>query len=171
MLLEITFLVLATWVTATIFNIFQAKTDMPRIGTNPKTGLFIVQTWWARWKWYKYGHADVIRACEQSKNTNYVIQTLMGDSIVVAPKFLNELNMLPESKLSSTAALVDSVGGQYPGVDLLLQDHLTSDICRGPFTRSLVMFVPGMAEELHVVIAECLKESTAEGEFCYKSIQ
>lgn len=61
----------------------------------------------------------------------------MGDTIVLAPKFLSELNMLPESKLSSTAALVDSVMGQYSGVDLLLKDHLTSDICRGPFTRNL----------------------------------
>jgi hypothetical protein len=61
----------------------------------------------------------------------------MGDAIVTAPKFLNELNMLPESKLSSTAALVDSVMGQYNGVDLLLKDHLTSDICRGAFTRNL----------------------------------
>ena len=73
----------------------------------------------------------------KSKHTNYVIHTLMGDTIVLAPKFLQELNMLPESKLSSTAALVDSVMGRYNGVDILLQDHLTSDICRGPLAKSL----------------------------------
>lgn len=61
----------------------------------------------------------------------------MGDTVVLAPKFLSELNMLPESKLSSTAALVDSVMGQYNGVDILLKDHLTFDICRGPLTRNL----------------------------------
>lgn len=61
----------------------------------------------------------------------------MGDTFVLAPKFLTELNMLPESKLSSTAALVDSVLGKYSGVDLLLRDHLTSDICRGSLTRNL----------------------------------
>ncbi|KAF7870566.1 hypothetical protein EAF04_004310 [Stromatinia cepivora] len=163
MFLEITVFVLTTWMTASIFNIFQSKTDLPRVGTNPKAGLFIIQTWWARWKWYKHEHADVIRAYEQSKNTNYVIQKLMGDTIVLAPKFLNELNTLPESKLSSTAALVDSgVMGQYNGVDLLLRDHLTSDICRGPFTRNLGVDIhSGMAEELHVAIAEHLSESTA----------
>ena len=68
---------------------------------------------------------------------NYVIHTMMGDTIVLAPMFLNELKSLPEFKLSSTAALVDTVMGQYTGVDLLLQDHLTSDICRGAFTKSL----------------------------------
>lgn len=73
----------------------------------------------------------------KSKDTNYVIQTLMGDTVVIAPKYLKELNMLPESKLSSSAALVDSVMGRYNGVDLLLRDHLTSDICRGPLTRNI----------------------------------
>lgn len=74
---------------------------------------------------------------EQDKDTNYVIQTLMGDTVVLAPKYLPELNMLPESKLSSTAAMVDSVLGKYNGVNLLLKDHLTSDIFRGSFTRNL----------------------------------
>jgi hypothetical protein len=64
----------------------------------------------------------------------------MGDTVVLAPKFLTELNMLPESKLSSTAALVDSVLGKYSGVDLLLRDHLTSDICRGSLSRNLREF-------------------------------
>lgn len=73
----------------------------------------------------------------KAKDTNYVTQTLLGDTIVLGPKFLKELNMRPESELSSTAALVDSVLGQHNGVDLLLQDHLTSDICRGSLTRNL----------------------------------
>lgn len=79
----------------------------------------------------------------KSKNTSYVVQTMMGDAVVLAPKFLNELSMLPESKLNSTAALVDSVMGQYTGVDLLLQDHLTSDICRGSLTKNLRKIVLG----------------------------
>ncbi|KUI59027.1 Ent-kaurene oxidase [Cytospora mali] len=62
--------------------------------------------------------------------------------------------MLPESKLSSTAALVDSVMGQYTGVGHLLKDHLTTDICRGSFTRHLGTFLPIMAEELHSAMAE-----------------
>lgn len=65
----------------------------------------------------------------------------MGDTIVLGPEFLNEVNMLPESKLNSTAALVDSVMGQYTGVDHLLKDHFTTDICRGPFTRHLGKFL------------------------------
>ncbi|CAH0025149.1 unnamed protein product [Clonostachys rhizophaga] len=61
--------------------------------------------------------------------------------------------MLREAQLSSTAALVDSVLGEYSGVEVLLRDHLTSDICRGSFTRNLQLtlvatFLPLMSEEL-----------------------
>ncbi|KAI8946774.1 cytochrome P450 [Xylaria longipes] len=92
----------------------------------------------------------------------------MGDIIVLAPKFLNELNMLPESKLSSTAALVYSVMGRYTGVDLLLRDHLTLDICRGSFGRSIyensstAKFLPRMAEELKTAMTEKFSQNTSK---------
>jgi len=66
-----------------------------------------------------------------------VIQTLLGDQVVLSPKYLPELRMLPESSLNATAALVDSVLGTYSGVDILLKDHLSSDICRGQLTKDL----------------------------------
>lgn len=79
----------------------------------------------------------------KSKDANYVVHTLMGDTVVLAPKYIKELRLLPESKLSSSEALVDGVMGHYSGVDLLLQDHLTNDICRGPFTRDLGKILQG----------------------------
>lgn len=57
--------------------------------------------------------------------------------MVVGPKFLRELRMLPESSLNATAALVDSVLGSYSGVDILLNGHLSSDICRAPLTKNM----------------------------------
>lgn len=71
---------------------------------------------------------------------------------MLGPKFLDELDMVPESKLNSTAALVDSVMGQYTGVDLLLKDHLTTDICRGPFTRYLGESVENKLIMKHLLI-------------------
>lgn len=56
---------------------------------------------------------------------------------MVGPKFLHELRMLPESSLGAAAALVDSVLGSYSGIDILLNGHLSSDICRGPLTKNL----------------------------------
>jgi hypothetical protein len=62
---------------------------------------------------------------------------MLGDRVVLGPKYLQELRMLPESSLNATAALVDSVLGTYSGVDILLDGHLTSDICRTQLTKNL----------------------------------
>ncbi|KAI0841505.1 cytochrome P450 [Hypoxylon sp. FL0890] len=170
MLLEIIILGGATWaITILVGSLFQSKTGLPRLGPDP--GPLGLRTWWARWKWYKEGHENFIRNYEQLKSTNYVAQTMMGDTVVLAPKFLNELNMLPESKLSSTAALVDSVMGQHTGVDLLLEDHSTSDICRGPLRKNLPTFLPRMAEELRAAMAERLSQSTVENPVTYTAYE
>ncbi|KAI0391640.1 cytochrome P450 [Xylariaceae sp. FL0594] len=138
MLIEVISLLVLAWVSAaTVDRYHSHKIRLSRLGTSP--GPFGLLTWWGRWKWLKHGHGLVIQNYAKSKstNSNYVIQTLTGDLVVLAPKYLDELNMLPESKLSSTKRLVDSVMGEHTGVDLLLQDHLSSDICRGPLRKNL----------------------------------
>ncbi|KAI1330696.1 cytochrome P450 [Xylariaceae sp. FL0255] len=137
--------------------ILKKDTGLPRLGTSP--GPLGLLTCFARWRWYKHGHENVRQRYDESKDANYVTQTMMGDTIVLAPRYLAELSMLPESKLSSTTALVDSVMGQYSGVDLLLQDHLSSDICRGPLRKKLPLFVPIMAKELEISMSEKLGQA------------
>ena len=51
----------------------------------------------------------------QDKDANYVVRTLLGDQVMLSPNYLPELRMLPESSLNATAALVDSVLGNYSG--------------------------------------------------------
>ncbi|KAI1384973.1 cytochrome P450 [Hypoxylon trugodes] len=134
MFLETVITIAATCFLVTILDSFsQFKTKLPRVGKDP--GPFGLRTWWARWKWTKLGHGDVMRAYEESKDSSYVVQTLMGDTIVLAPKFLNELNMLLESKLNFIAALVESV---------------------------LATFLPLMEEEFRAAIVEQLGQSTVE---------
>ncbi|KAI1116231.1 cytochrome P450 [Nemania sp. NC0429] len=155
------FVAAACMVSAIIATSRKSTTGLQRVGSSP--GPFSLRTWWARWNWYKHGHEEVEKRYKQSKDSNYITQTMMGDTIVLAPKFLNELKMLPEAKLSSTAALVDSVMGHVTGVDLLLRDHLSHDICRGPLRRNLPIFLPRMAEELQRSLAQLLEEDLAEG--------
>lgn len=64
MLLETIVFVGWAWIIInTVIGFFsQSKTGLPRVGTEP--GTFILRTW-ARWKWYKHGHQDVIRVYEQ----------------------------------------------------------------------------------------------------------
>ena len=45
--------------------------------------------------------------------------------------------MLPESKLSHSAALVQKHLGTYSGVDTILENHQHSDVCRVQLTQNL----------------------------------
>lgn len=111
-----------------------------------------------------------------------MVQTLGMERVVVAPKFLSELRMLPESKLSHSAALVNKWLGYYSGLDVILQNRQHSDVCRVQLTQNLSKpsthpansslkpshhlghFAPEMAEELDLAMNQFLKDCTPEGE-------
>ena len=73
----------------------------------------------------------------QEKDTPYLLQSLSEDALVLPPKYLSELRMLPGSKLSASEALVTSVLGQHSGVDIILKDRQGYDIARVQLTKSL----------------------------------
>lgn len=73
----------------------------------------------------------------QAKDTPYLLQTLADDVLVLPPKYLPELRMLPGGKLSASEALVTSVLGQYSGVDIILKDRQAYDLARVQLTKSL----------------------------------
>ena len=66
---------------------------------------------------------------------------MMGEYVVVGPYYMFQLRNLPETKLSASAALVDSVLGKYNGVDINLKDNLSGDVVRGPFTRMIREYI------------------------------
>jgi hypothetical protein len=66
-----------------------------------------------------------------------MLQTLIEDVLVLPPRYLHELRMLPGSKLSASGALVVSVLGQYSGVDVILKDRQAYDVVRLQLTKSL----------------------------------
>jgi hypothetical protein len=73
----------------------------------------------------------------QVKDSPYLLQTLIEDVLVLPPKYLSELRMLPGSRLSASDALVVSILGQYSGVDVILNDRQTYDVTRVQLTKSL----------------------------------
>jgi hypothetical protein len=61
-----------TWaISAIVESLLKPKTELPRIGANP--GPLNLRVWWARWKWHKHGHSDVIKTYEQVKPHMYII--------------------------------------------------------------------------------------------------
>lgn len=107
------------------------------------------------------------------------------ERLILPPKFLVELRMLPESKLNQSHALIERWLGYYSGVDVILKSRQHSDICRVQLTQNLrkckilmpslepstktdryilAEFMPDMAEELSFAMAEALKHCTSQGQ-------
>lgn len=149
----------------------QPKLSPRRLGKDP--GLFNLKIWLARIDFLRNGQKLVQQSYRRDTNANYTIQTLLGDQVVLGPKYLPELRMLPESSLNATAALVDSVLGSYSGVDILLKGHLSSDICRGQLTKNLPNILPQMIDELNLALSDELvdcQQGNATSYVAYKII-
>jgi len=74
---------------------------------------------------------------EQHKGENFVIQTVSREQLVIAPRFLPEIRMLPESKLSHAEVIIDYMVGEHIGASLAMDGQQHIDAVRGPLTRSL----------------------------------
>ncbi|KAF2871963.1 cytochrome P450 [Massariosphaeria phaeospora] len=92
----------------------------------------------------------------QEKDTPYLLQSLNADTLVLSPKYLPELRMLPVSKLSASQALVTSVLGQHSGVDVILKDRQGYDIARVQLTKGLTSLVPVLSRKVDGILAETL---------------
>ena len=67
----------------------------------------------------------------------FLVQTQDMERLIIPPKYLAELRMLPEHKLSHSAALVEKHLGYYSGVDTILESRLHADVCRILLTQHL----------------------------------
>jgi hypothetical protein len=125
-----------------------------RRGWDP--GFLGIKVWPARVHFFFKGHSVVEQAyhevritlakvrfltnkltkCE-AKNSPYMLQTLIEDVLVLPPKYLPELRMLPGRKLSASDALVVSIMGQYSGVDVIMKDRQAYDVTRVQLTKTL----------------------------------
>lgn len=73
----------------------------------------------------------------QYPDDNFLIQTQDMERLVLAPKFLHEIRVLRETKLSHAAALVEKWLGYYTGVDVVLRSRKHYDVCRLQLTQNL----------------------------------
>ncbi|KAF2684170.1 cytochrome P450 [Lentithecium fluviatile CBS 122367] len=132
-----------------------------RRGIDP--GFLNLKVWPARIWFLLRGRNIVEQAYLQEKDAPYLLQSLNEDSLVLPPKYLPELRMLPGGKLSASEALVTSVLGQHSGVDVVLKDRQHYDIARVQLMRSLPTLVPILSAKVDSILSETLAAcSTAD---------
>ena len=59
------------------------------------------------------------------------------ERLVVSPKLLPEIRMLPETKLRHSIALVEKHLGYYSGLDVLTRGREAADVCRIQLNQNL----------------------------------
>ena len=62
------------------------------------------------------------------------------ERVVLSNKYLEELRNLPETQLSSRKAMNERHLGEYTTLDVILQSHLHSNVCRVQLTQNLGMY-------------------------------
>ena len=88
-------------------------------------------------KWHDTPNDTLTTGVPQNKGENFVIQTAEKEQLVIAPRFLPEFRMLPETKISHSQVLMDYWVGEHIGAKIAMQDAEHIDAVRGPLTRSL----------------------------------
>ena len=109
----------------------------PRIGGEP--GLFGFFTLYSKIRFLVSGRALVYKQYKADKNKPYYLETTFVDRLILPPKYLPELRDQEVGKFNATLASSINALGEYCGVDVILRDRQTHDLCRGRLVRSLRM--------------------------------
>ncbi|APA13444.1 hypothetical protein sscle_11g082140 [Sclerotinia sclerotiorum 1980 UF-70] len=127
---------------------------IPRVGKT--SGLLDFNRTTAKKEFVINGHRLVDEGYQKYKDEPFIVQTEDMERLILPPKFLAELRMLPETKLNQSTALVERWLGSYSGVDIILKSRHHSNVCRVQLTQNLPGFVPDMAAELSFAMSESL---------------
>ncbi|KAH6649112.1 cytochrome P450 [Truncatella angustata] len=160
---------------AAIRGIVSRRKSWIRVGRSP--GLFGLNKKAAAQDFRQKGRAMVRAGYTEHKGKNFVIQTAEKEQLVIAPNFLPEIRMLPETKISHSQVLMDYWVGEHIGGDIAMGGQQHIEAVRGPLTRSLKTVVPIMhreyrrtSEALFSQVPKDTKQMNVH-QFCYAMVQ
>ncbi|KAF2661028.1 cytochrome P450 [Lophiostoma macrostomum CBS 122681] len=146
------------------------KVKADRVGGDP--GLFGFMTLPAKLRFLLHGRSLVYNRYNSSlKDHNYYLQTTLVDRLVLAPKYLAELRDADPALLNTSVASVENTLGEFSGIDVILKDRQTHDLCRGKLTRSLLLMIPVLARKLQALLNHKLEHCTADGPVSYTAYE
>ncbi|KAK8149445.1 hypothetical protein G3M48_006905 [Beauveria asiatica] len=126
--------------------------DAPIIG--PSNALL------ARWHFFRHGPALIRRGYTQHRDSFFKVSG--HDILVVPPKYLADLAVLPPEKLSVNAAIVE-LFQRLPAITTVIADHsLQARMVAGRLTSSLGAHVPRLQSQLRTHLPRELPATTSE---------
>ncbi|KAH8660625.1 cytochrome P450 [Xylariales sp. PMI_506] len=146
-----------------------------RVGHSP--GLLGLNSKIAKEDFQRKGRALIREGYQKNRGQNFIIQTSRGAQLVIAPEYLPEIRMLPESQLSHAQVLMDYWVGEHIGAELAMTGHQHIDAVRGPLTKSLKTIVPATHREYRrtseALFSQLLRETNQMNAhtFCYATVQ
>lgn len=73
----------------------------------------------------------------QYKDGSYKLWTIDMDRLIISHRFMSEINKLPRSSVRLTT----SERYEYTGMDICEESNLQYEVCAGPLTRNIGMFL------------------------------
>ncbi|RDW86491.1 cytochrome P450 [Aspergillus mulundensis] len=110
------------------------------------------------------------------KGNNFVVQTANKEQLVIDPKYLPEIRMLPETKISHAKVIIDNLVGEHIGAEMAMEGAQHIDAVRGPVTKNLNKLVPMMAREYRRTSEFLFSQIGRDGnqvnvyQFCYATV-
>ncbi|KAM3548873.1 hypothetical protein ARSEF4850_009169 [Beauveria asiatica] len=148
-----------------IFWLLSAKTakPFPNVHGNRHFDAPIIgpsNTLLARWHFFRHGPALIRRGYTQHRDSFFKVSG--HDILVVPPKYLADLAVLPPEKLSVNAAIVE-LFQRLPAITTVIADHsLQARMVAGRLTSSLGAHVPRLQSQLRTHLPRELPATTSE---------
>ncbi|KAF2107725.1 cytochrome P450 [Lophiotrema nucula] len=131
----------------------RTKLEAARVGGNP--GLLGFKTLPAKIRFPLYGHAYVEERYARAKDK----KSFLHPSI-----YLPQLRSQTSATLNASLASVESTIGEYSGVDIVLKDRQSHDICRTRLSKSLPTLILVLAKAIQALLNKEFKDCIESGD-------
>ncbi|KAL4874364.1 cytochrome P450, partial [Aspergillus karnatakaensis] len=142
-----TWAIIAFALIASARGLFFGQKGKPWIRVGPSPGFLGLNRKKAALEFRYNGRKIVREGYKKNKGNNFVVQTSNKEQLVIDPKYLPEIRMLPESKISHNMVIIANFVGEHIGADIAMDGAQHIDAVRGPVTKNLNKLVPMMHRE------------------------
>ncbi|PSN64497.1 putative cytochrome P450 [Corynespora cassiicola Philippines] len=132
------------------FVVISSFTRSRRYGKIPTAGRRSIfePTWLLKFRFIVNSRSIIQDGYQKFKDSSFVVKRLDSDLIVLSNKYLDELRLIPNNKLSNVHSQVKNMLGKYTYSNFLLESDQHVRVLQSYLTPNLKTFLSRSAEEL-----------------------